>query len=139
MYSPFNLKKPNKLDPNLFKSPKDKDEVSVNRLDFTTPLFCKRLAKKWQNPVGKKNYSGFAILDQKEILDLEFYTIYSPITKPKKEKNLFHSDIKSGIIVKTGETLPSELSLKIKKLTEKARYYPDPNITSKEWHGSALI
>ena len=64
--------------------------------------------------------------------------VYSPILKPKEKVNLFHSDIKVGFTPKKGEELPSEISKKIKDLTNFARFYKDPNPNSIEWGGQEL-
>lgn len=141
VYSPFNLKGKNSstLDPNLFKTPYDIDEVSVNRLDYTNANFCKKLSKKNENPTARKNYYGFAILNQEEILSCDCETVYSPIKKPRSKKNIFHSDLKVGYTPIKGVPWPTHITKKITDLTKKARCYPDPDITSAKWNGGTLV
>ena len=138
VYSPFNIdRKKGTLNPNLFKSPFDIDEISVNRLNYTTANFCKKISKDNQ-AVGKRDYFGFAVLLKKEITNSNCSIVYSPITEPKEKINYFHSDIKVGQIAKRGEQYPSEISKKIKDLTDVARFYIDPLPTSNDWTGDDL-
>ena len=46
IFSPINLTASGSLKANSFKTPAGKDEVSVNRLDFTTPFFVNPKQKK---------------------------------------------------------------------------------------------
>ncbi len=139
IYSPINIHKTQgTLRPNAFRTPPDKDEVSVNRLDYTNPFFCKKISKENQI-IGERNYFGFALLFKKQI-DLANCKIeHTPINKPKEKSNPFHSDIKIGYIPKKGEELPSEISKKISDLTKMARFYKDPNPSAMEWTGQELI
>jgi hypothetical protein len=140
IYSPMNLHdKKQTLLPNAFKPPVNSDELSVNRLDYATADFCKKEAKKHSSPENRRSYYGFAILTKKEIIDLNCDIVYSPIKKPAKDKNLFHSDIKIGYIMKRGEPPPSEVSKKINDLTKVCRFYADPNTETEIWSGSQLI
>ena len=138
IYSPINIHKTKgTLLPNAFRTPAYIDEISVNRLNFTTASFCKKISKENQI-IGERNYFGFAILLKKEIDESNCIIVYSPILKPKEKVNLFHSDIKIGYIPKKGEELPSEISKKIRDLTQLARFYKDPNPNSTEWGGQEL-
>lgn len=136
IYSPINVADKGKLRPNSFRTPSGKDEVSVNRLNFTSPTFCKIEAKRNQNP-AIRNYYGFAILTQNEVLESDCETVYSPITH-SKAMNYFHADIKIGYIPAKGEELPSRFQKKVIDLTKKARFYVDPNIDSENWEGEEL-
>ncbi len=138
VYSPYNFdKKKGSLNPNLFRSPFDIDEISVNRLNYTTASFCKKISKENQI-VGERDYFGFAVLLREEITNSKCSIVYSPIKEPKEKINYFHSDIKIGYIPKRGEQYPSEISKKIKDLTKLARFYIDPLPTSNEWIGEDL-
>ena len=138
IYSPKNFHKTKgTLLPNAFRTPSDIDEVSVNRLNYTDANFCKKLSKENQT-IGERDYFGLAILLKNEIDKSNCSIVYSPILDPIEKVNLFHSDIKIGYIPKKGEELPSEISKKIKDLTELARFYKDPNPNSKEWNGEEL-
>ena len=50
IFSPINLNKNQTLKFNAFRPPANSDEISVNRLNYTTPSFCKALSKKMANP-----------------------------------------------------------------------------------------
>jgi len=136
IYSPMNLDKKNNLNTNAFKSPPVIDEVSVNRLNYTSASFLKKLGKYFQNN-DDRIYYGFAILDASEIRSFTFDVFYSPKNEPVL--NNYHSDIKTGYSRKRGEALPSELNDKIKELTKAARFYIDPSPKDKLWKGKDLI
>lgn len=138
VFSPINVNKKGKLRNNAFQSPAEKDEVSVNRLDFTTPTFCKKLSKQIEQPQHKRTYFGLAVLTAKEIRDVEAEVIASPI-KTETIDNPFHADIKIGYIKKRGETLPTEFRLKMQEMVKKARFYVDDDVKSDEWNGEELV
>lgn len=131
IFSPINLSKDlTTLKPNAFKPPADLDEVSVNRLNYTTSHHCKSLSKSIENPLNERKYFGLALLYASEIRDFNAEVIYTP-----KEYNTFHADIKIGYCVIRGEQLPSEIQYKVNKLTKAARLFKDPNPTSNIWEG----
>ncbi len=138
VFSPVNVTKSNTLRTNTYKSPANFDEVSVNRLDYTTANFLKKLSKKIAIP-PKRNYFGFAILLKSEILQCGANVVYSPILEPEKDLNIYHSDIKIGFIKKVGEELPAEANYKVSKLIEKSRFYKDPKPNAEYWTGDDLI
>ena len=138
VYSPINLHRNGKKVNNSFYKPRaGEDEISVNRLDFTTPMFLKKLAHLFENSSERRSYFGFSLLIASEIEDCKLRTVYSPLKEPIK--NPFHADIKIDYVVKRGVQLPAEISHKIKNLTGKSRFYSDPNPDSKEWNGDKLI
>jgi hypothetical protein len=138
IYSPINLhKNKSKINNNFYKPRAGEDEISVNRLDYTTPVFLKNLAKAFQNIEGGRNYFGFSLLKASEIRENKFRVEFSPIKEPIE--NPYHADIKINFTVEKGVPLDSELSHKIKNLTVQSRFYPDPQPDSIEWNGSELI
>lgn len=140
IFSPVNVNiKTNKLRPNSFRSPAGIDEVSVNRLDFSNANFCKNISKEIENPSNKRTYFGLAVLIAKEIRDLKANVVYSPIIEPEADINPYHSDIKVGYIKPKGQEAPAEINYIIQNLTNKARFYVDPDPTSNEWEGSELL
>lgn len=138
VFSPINVNKKGKLRNNVFQSPPEKDEVSVNRLNFTTPTFCKKLSQQIEQPQHKRTYFGLAVLTAKEIRETEADIVASPI-KTDIIDNPFHADIKIGYIKKRGETLPTEFRLKVLEMTKKARFYLDNDLESEEWNGEELV
>lgn len=138
IFSPINIhKSKGTLLPNSFRTPPGKDEVSVNRLDYTSADFCKEIAKK-NETIGERDYFGFAVLLKTNIDEANCSIVYSPIEKSKKDINPFHSDIKIGYVPQRGEPLPSEYSKKINDLTAKARFYVDPNPNLIGWFGEDI-
>ncbi len=139
IYSPINVSKDEKsIKANTFKPPAGSEDLSVNRLDYTTLDFCKKGAKKGENPQSKRNYFGIGLLTAKDIRDSDCYIIYSPILKPKKERNLFHSDIKLGFKTIKGQQLPAEIQYKVDQLVIKTRLYKDHNPYSEKWNGPEI-
>jgi hypothetical protein len=139
IFSPVNVTKTDELRANAFGSPPEIDEVSVNRLDYTTPSFCKKLSKKIEQPSHKRTYYGIAILKVNEIEDCDANIVYSPVNLPKDNNvNPFHSDIKVGFRKKRGKELPAEFAFKVKKMAEISRFYKDPDPNTGEWTGAVL-
>lgn len=139
IFSPINVHKTKGiLLNNAFRPPSDIDEISVNRLDYTTPDFCKAVSKKIENPTANRSYFGLALLYKSEIINLMCDVLYTPITTPIDKANPYHADIKVGYIPKKGEPLPSEISFKINNLTSTARFYKDPSPELESWTGGAL-
>ena len=135
IFSPMNLSSDFKsLKPNAFRPPGGYDEISVNRLDFTTPNFCKSISKEMENPEKKRNYFGFALLYANQIFEHDFDVVYTP-----NENNKFHSDIKIGHIVEAGKELPAEVNYKIKKLAASAKLFEDTKPNSSTWEGDEII
>ena len=101
IFSPINLKKDNTLRNNSFTTPAGIDEVSVNRLNYTSSNFIKMISKKISNPDEGRNYFGMAIIDVIEIHESDSEIHYTPnkinLTTEIID-NPFHSDIKIGFV-----------------------------------------
>ena len=138
VFSPVNVTKSDKLRTNTFKSPANKDEVSVNRLYYTNASHLKKLSKEIENP-PQRNYFGFAILSKFEISKCNTEVVYSPVLEPKDKINPFHSDIKVGYIKEKGKEFPAEINYKIDKLITACRFYKDPNPSIDNWTGKELL
>lgn len=142
VFSPINLRKDKKLRNNSFTTPSGIDEVSVNRLNYTTCHFIKKISKKIANPSEDRNYCGVAIIDVKEIHESESEIQYSPtkINLPTEIiDNPFHSDIKIGYVKEFGKPLPVEFSYKVDLMVQKARFYFDETPDSENWEGVDLV
>ncbi len=134
IFSPINLSKDGqKINTNSFRPPAGLDEISVNRLDYTSTNFCKQISKKNERPESDRSYFGFGLLYANEIRDADVDIVYSPL-----EDNKFHSDIKIGFTVVKGEPLPAEINFKIKKLASSAKLFADPSPDSRTWDGSVV-
>lgn len=130
IFSPFHIdkKNPSKITHIAFRSPSGIDEVSVNRLNFTTATFCKNQGQAMNSLA--KTFSGLATIRHKVVIDLGAFVRIS-----KQVDNPFHADIYYGIILQKGEPAPAELNLKMKDLARLAFFYPDTNPNSVEWEG----
>ena len=138
IYSPINLTKNlKKLNNGFYKPQVGRDDISVNRLEFTTELFLKKLAIKFENKEYRRNYFGFSLLEAFEIRQFKFDIVSSPLKEPIE--NPFHGDIKIGYLVQRGVELPSEISFQIRKMTLKSRFYIDPNPNVDNWNGEKLM
>ena len=132
IFSPFCIDKKGNLKPNAFKSPPDKDEVSVLRLDYTTASFCKVHSRKIASE--SKEYLGLAILTAKEVYSLDATFAFTPTPELP-----MHVDIVIGFVPVKGEPLPPEFSFKLKRMAELARFYIDRNLDKEEWLEGELI
>ncbi len=130
IFSPFHIdkKNPTKITHIAFRSPSGIDEVSVNRLNFTTATFCKNQGQAMNSEA--KTFSGLASIRHAIVLDLGAY-----VRITKQETNPFHADIYYGIILQKGEPAPAELNLILKNLARKAYFYPDTHLNSNNWEG----
>ena len=133
IFSPINIKK-DKLQKNAFRPPVDSDEISVNRLNYTSADFCKKLGKESENPDARRSFFGLGLLYAKKIRDSEADVTYTP-----QPDNKYHADIKIGHVCKRGEPIPTEIQHKIFNLTKQAQLFIDPNPNSNKWEGEDVI
>jgi hypothetical protein len=133
IFSPFHIdkKNPSKLTPNAFRPPSGIDEVSVNRLFYTTADACKQHAKSMNS--DNKTFFGLASIRYTAVLESNAFARVS-----KLDNNPSHADIYFGVILQKGEPAPAEINLALKELAAKARYFPDPNIVSGAWLGEDI-
>lgn len=123
-----------RLRPSAFRSPALIDEVSVNRLQFCSPSFCKVQGKQMHAPTHKRSYFGLGVIRTSEVRQTKANAIYTP-----KQDNTAHADIQVGFICQKGEQLPAEYQLKINEMSRVARLYKDPNIEVDHWTGPELL
>lgn len=134
VFHPMNFTKTKRLKSNAFKSRYGEDELSVIRFDFCSANFCKKYGKEIQNPKGKRNFCGFALINAQEVIDCDAEIEFTP-----RKKNPYHADIKIGYICEKGKQLPANYQYKVDEMTRKARYYEDPNPKSEKWEGESNI
>lgn len=142
IFSPMNVKKDDSLRNNSFTTPAGLDEVSVNRLNYSTPNFIKKLSKFISNPDKERGYYGIAVIDVKEIYESDSNIIYSPNEITIDDitiENKFHSDIKIGFVKKTGNPLPMKFTYKVEQMVQKARFYKDDNPDIESWKNDDLV
>lgn len=135
VFSPINLKKDGvSLQNNIFKPPPGIDEISVNRLDYTTVDFCKLHSLKIQNPESDRNFFGFALLYCRQIFQIGCDIEYSV-----EPENIYHSNIKIGFIPERGVPLPAEFQQKVSNLTKQSKLFIDPKPKIENWEGEDII
>lgn len=142
IFSPMNIKNDDSLRNNSFTTPAKKDEVSVNRLDYTTPNFIKKISKFISNPDNGRGYYGLGVIDVKEIYESNSDIVYSPNEVTIDEvtiENKFHSDIKIGFVKEVGKPLPMKYAYKVEQMVQKARFYKDNNPNSETWDSGDLV
>ena len=139
IFSPVDFNKSGELRANAFTSPKEQDEVSVNRFDYCDEDICKSQGLLMQQPENKRKFYGIATLKTAFIRATKAEVVSSPIINHDKfPDNIYHADIKIGFISPKGEPLPSEQKLKIDTLTRMAKLYIDDNTTSSKWQGKKV-
>ena len=128
------MKKQKTIKANAFRPIAEKDEVSVMRLDFCSPSFCKQYGKKIQSPENEKTYFGFGLLTAERIRKVDANVVYT-----HKKDNFYHADIKIGYTPVKGKELPAEYQLKVNELAKSSKLYIDPEPDSYEWQGEDLV
>ena len=134
IYTPCCFNSKGDLHPNAFKSAAGTDEVSVLRLNYCTPDFCKDHSKSIENPAKQRTYKGLAAIQAKAILKAGAKLIYSPL-----ENNCAHAHISIEYVVQKGQSLPAEFNYKLKEMVKYSNYREDPDPNSQGWKGAELI
>lgn len=135
IYEPTHLKNKNlALRNQAFRSPAEKDEVSVTRLDYSNATFCKSYGKKHEAPANKRTYYGLAVLRVSYVRSLEANVLGTAL-----EDNPAHADITIGYVAQKGVQLPAEYSYMVEEMASAANIFPDPDIPNPEWTGNDLI
>ncbi|MFV8321806.1 hypothetical protein ACNQGI_02710 [Flavobacterium sp. LS2R12] len=107
-----------------------RDDLSVNRLDYTTLNFCKRQGIKLEKSsnMPNKRFYGIALL-----FALEIRSLASIIFRPVKG-NKAHAEIVTGHIQgEVGEVSSAQYNYMTDELAKKSRIYIDENLTSNWW------
>jgi hypothetical protein len=134
--TPFHVASNGRLKPEAYKSPPDKDEVSVIRLGWVGADTCKRKARELEDPAGSKIYMGLAVISAKQIRD-EGANVHD-----SRHVFMGHADIKYGVTQQKGIPLPPEVLKQLrsrhKNLANTAEYYPDPFPELDGWKGPSL-
>jgi len=132
VFSPLNFRANGELKGNAYKGKRGSDDLSVNRLDYTTLHFCKRQGLKLeeQSKIKDKNFFGIALL-----FALEIRKLAKIISSPIKgfNGNRAHAEIKTGFILKEGEVAPAEYNYIADELAKQSRIFKDENVKSKKW------
>lgn len=134
IYTPCCLNSKGELHPNAFKSAAGTDEVSVLRLKYSGPDFCKDHSKSIENPEKGRTYTGLAAIQAGAIVKAEATLIYSP-----QDNNIAHAHISIGYLVERGKSLPGEFNFKLKEMVRYSNYRVDPDPNNKGWKGQELI
>ena len=132
LLSPIHINKNEEIKPYSFQPPVNSQDISVNRLSYTTLNDCKKQGLLMQN--DRNFFWGIGIMSVNSIKEVGFDLVYSPILNhPQFLDNLAHADIKIGYIKQLEIPLPIEITLKIKELIKKIRLEKDPNPTLITW------
>ncbi len=137
VFSPLNFRANGELKANAFKGQKGRDDLSVNRLDYTTLNFCKRQGLKLEenSKIKDKKFFGIALLFAVEIRKLA-NIISSPIRG--FNGNRAHAEIQTGYILNEGEAAPAEYNYLTDELAKKSRIFRDENVKSKKWRANNI-
>ncbi len=128
IHEPINFKNKRTLnfDPNLFRSPPEKDEISVNRRDYCNDNFCKYLGLINEMPRKQRAYWGLASIECDKILKVAGIK-YTPI-----KKNKSHSDIYTGQPEKRGQPNSHNLAI-AKSLLAHSNIHKDDYLNDVQW------
>lgn len=139
IFTPLNINAKGNVKPNAYRV--RTDDLSVNRLDYTTLNYCKRLgvridkeSKESAKPIKDKNFYGIALLFVSEIRKLaEIY--YRPIIWPIKHINKAHAEIQVGYstLLGAGQVSSAEYNYATDELAKMARLYIDEKNNLKMW------
>lgn len=111
--------------------PKEKGEISVNRLSFTTESFC----KMWSKDINVDDeYVGLASLYCKCVYEKGASLQYTPLPN-----NLYHSDIMLGYNTDKGQPIPSIYNQIKTNISKIAKLHLDSSPDEIEWKQEEII
>lgn len=134
--SPLHFKK-GKLRSNAFNPSVNTDEISVDRLDYSSVEECKIRAHKMDSKDSspQKRYSGFCLLNKSIARRCGAKDVRWSPTKDDP----VHSDIIMPMPRADKNTpIPAEILEVTDNLLEQSRYYADPHPEAKGWTGEPL-
>ena len=132
LLSPIHINKNEEIKPYSFQPPVNSQDISVNRLSYTTLNDCKKQGLLMQN--DRNFFWGVGIMSVNSIKEVGFNLVYSPILNhPQFSDNLAHADIKIGYVKQSEIPLPIDITLKIKELIKKIRLEKDSNPMLVTW------
>tara|TARA_R110001583_G_scaffold24316_5_gene88800 strand:- start:80 stop:547 length:468 start_codon:yes stop_codon:yes gene_type:complete len=115
LFYPSYINSKKEVKPLAFKPDPDTEEVSTSRLNFIGLEYFIKLAFSINR--RKNDFRGFAVLTNKEIVDIECNVIYTP-----NRTNAFHSDILMGYISVKGKPMDGQLQERARKMAEKCEF-----------------
>lgn len=130
--SPLHVKN-GRLKGNAYNVGKGSDEISVTRLDYSSPEKCKVLAKDMQNPKG--SYCGFGLHYKHEVMECGAVDV----RRAPNRNNPAHANIIACMVRPDDDNdLPAELLLLKDKLVESCRFFMDSDPDNDKWTGLPL-
>lgn len=136
IFNSLNINAKGNLRPNTYRV--KTDDLSVNRLNFTTLNYCKRqgvhLDKNSKPTMKDKNFYGIALLFVSEIRK-QARIYYKPIRWPIKDINKAHAEIQVGYstLLSAGEVSSAQYNYATEELAKTARLYIDDTANLKMW------
>jgi hypothetical protein len=126
----------NRLKPAAFRSPPDKDEVSVIRHTYMGSDFCKAKAKEIAQRSPMVTYVGLAALRARDI------RATGSTIDDSREVYYGHAHISHGVVLPRDEPLNSALNMVViercRALVAITHYYADPNPAADLWLGGTI-
>lgn len=131
IFNPLNVNKKGGLKPNTFRCPND--DLSVNRLNFTTLDLCKcqgiELEKKASIEIAsQKKFFGIALIFAKQIRSFSIRILYKPVFGNKA-----HAEIVTGVRREIGEAMPAQYIYLTEMLADASRIYKDSDTKKRKW------
>lgn len=136
VFNPLNINAKGNVKPNAYRV--KTDDLSVNRLNYTTLNYCKRqgvLLDKMSKPGFKdKNFYGIALLFASEIRN-QAEIFYKPIFWPIKDTNKAHAEIQVGYstLRGAGQVSSAQYNYATDELAKMSRLYIDDKDNLKKW------
>ena len=131
VFSPLNFTAKQQLKGNAFKC--KRDDLSVNRLDYTDLHLCKCLGLSLEKQALKKGmknkgFVGVALLFTSEIRE-QASIVFKPVWGNKA-----HAEIVTGIVdEQAGEAQKAEYNLIAETLARKSRVFKDSDTKKRRW------
>ncbi|WP_343696281.1 hypothetical protein [Flavobacterium sp.] len=136
VFNPLNINAKGNVKPNAYRV--KTDDLSVNRLSYTTLNYCKRqgvrLDKNSKPAIKEKNFYGIALLFVNEIRNhAKIY--YKPILWPIRDINKAHAEIQVGYstLLSAGQVSSAQYNYATEELAKMARLYIDETNNLKMW------
>lgn len=136
IFNPLNLNKKGDLKPNTFRCPND--DLSVNRLNYTTLDLCKcqgiDLEKQaTKEMASQKKFFGIALIFAKQIRSFSIRILYKPVFGNKA-----HAEIVTGVRGELGEAMSADYIYLTEMLANTSKVYKDSDTKKRKWVSSEV-
>jgi hypothetical protein len=132
VFDPMHLLKDGKLKAYFFQPPKDRNDVSVNRFDYTDENFIK--GKLYNVSHSSNSFHGIAIFKAKIITAIKGLCIKHSPTKD----DISHADIIFSYEGERGREIPSFIKKEIERILPMIKLFKDNDLSTPKWVGDNI-